>query len=79
MGGGAIKIRGQILLLLFTSYVGFFFPGSPGFMREGLKLTGSLSLLSEEVLWSLNGLPNVTMPSDHLSLLAKFQMELNTA
>ncbi|XP_056867973.1 protein angel homolog 1 isoform X2 [Takifugu flavidus] len=53
--------------------------GSPGFMREGLKLTGSLSLLSEEVLWSLNGLPNVTMPSDHLSLLAKFQMDLNIA
>lgn len=48
-------------------------------MREGLKLTGSLSLLSEEVLWSLNGLPNVTMPSDHLSLLAKFQMDLNIA
>lgn len=24
VGGGAIKIRGQILLLLLTSYVGFF-------------------------------------------------------
>lgn len=48
-------------------------------MREGLTLTGSLSLLSEDALWALNGLPNVTMPSDHLSLLAKFQINLNTA
>ncbi|XP_057199537.1 protein angel homolog 1 isoform X3 [Triplophysa rosa] len=40
----------------------------------GLKLLGRLSLLSEEDLLSLKGLPNETFPSDHLSLLAKFQL-----
>uniref|UniRef100_A0A3Q3VMF2 Endonuclease/exonuclease/phosphatase domain-containing protein n=1 Tax=Mola mola TaxID=94237 RepID=A0A3Q3VMF2_MOLML len=45
--------------------------------RQGLKLVGALSLLSEDVLWSLKGLPNDIFPSDHLSLVAKFQMELN--
>ncbi|TDG98766.1 hypothetical protein EPR50_G00203720 [Perca flavescens] len=48
-------------------------------VSEGLKLIGSLSLLSEDVLWSMKGLPNHIFPSDHLSLLAKFQLELNSA
>ncbi|XP_044023821.1 protein angel homolog 1 isoform X2 [Siniperca chuatsi] len=47
------------------------------FASEGLKLIGSLSLLSEDVLWSMRGLPNHIFPSDHLSLLAKFQVDLN--
>ncbi|XP_030247392.1 protein angel homolog 1 [Sparus aurata] len=51
--------------------------GDGDFEREGLKLIGSLSLLSEDVLWSMRGLPNHIFPSDHLSLLAKFQLELN--
>uniref|UniRef100_A0A673BK74 Angel homolog 1 (Drosophila) n=1 Tax=Sphaeramia orbicularis TaxID=375764 RepID=A0A673BK74_9TELE len=45
----------------------------------GLKLLGCLSLLSEDVLWSMNGLPNHIFPSDHLSLLAKFQLEVDAA
>ncbi|XP_031134567.1 protein angel homolog 1 isoform X1 [Sander lucioperca] len=48
-------------------------------VSEGLKLIGSLSLLSEDVLWSMRGLPNHIFPSDHLSLLAKFQLDLNSA
>ncbi|KAL2099432.1 hypothetical protein ACEWY4_005912 [Coilia grayii] len=40
----------------------------------GLKLVGRLGLLSEADLWSLRGLPNEIFPSDHLSLLAKFQL-----
>ncbi|XP_019742716.1 protein angel homolog 1 isoform X2 [Hippocampus comes] len=44
---------------------------------EGLKLLGYLSLLSEETLCSMNGLPNYIFPSDHLSLVAKFRMTLN--
>ncbi|XP_069574635.1 protein angel homolog 1 [Brachyistius frenatus] len=43
---------------------------------EGLKLIGVLSLLSEEALWSMNGLPNHIFPSDHLSLVAKFQLDI---
>ncbi|XP_077395860.1 protein angel homolog 2 isoform X2 [Festucalex cinctus] len=46
---------------------------------KGLKLLGCLSLLSEETLWFMEGLPSYVFPSDHLSLLAKFQLELNTA
>ncbi|KAI4872460.1 hypothetical protein NFI96_021055 [Prochilodus magdalenae] len=42
--------------------------------KNGLKLLGRLALLSEADLWSLNGLPNEMFPSDHLSLLAKFQL-----
>ncbi|KAG7328504.1 hypothetical protein KOW79_008448 [Hemibagrus wyckioides] len=42
--------------------------------EKGLKLLGRLSLLSEADLWLLNGLPNEMFPSDHLSLLAKFQL-----
>uniref|UniRef100_UPI0037E6FFF4 protein angel homolog 1 n=1 Tax=Semicossyphus pulcher TaxID=241346 RepID=UPI0037E6FFF4 len=48
-------------------------------VSKGLKLIGSLSLLSEDVLWSLRGLPSHIFPSDHLSLLAKFQVEVNAA
>nr|XP_015205941.1 PREDICTED: protein angel homolog 1 isoform X2 [Lepisosteus oculatus] len=40
-----------------------------------LKLMGRLSLLSEEQLWSTKGLPNEVFSSDHLSLLAKFQLD----
>uniref|UniRef100_A0A3B5QI87 Angel homolog 1 n=1 Tax=Xiphophorus maculatus TaxID=8083 RepID=A0A3B5QI87_XIPMA len=46
---------------------------------KGLKLVGSLSLLSEDFLWSMNGLPNHILPSDHLSLVARFQLELDDA
>ncbi|XP_041827421.1 protein angel homolog 1 [Melanotaenia boesemani] len=45
------------------------------FASEGLELIGSLSLLSEDVLWSMNGLPNHIFPSDHLSLIARFQLD----
>lgn len=44
---------------------------------EGLKLTGVLPLLSEDVLRSMNGLPNHQFPSDHLSLVARFQLDMN--
>lgn len=40
----------------------------------GMKLLARLSLLSEAYLWSLQGLPNETFPSDHLSLLVKLQL-----
>lgn len=43
---------------------------------NGLQLLGRLSLLNEQDLWSVNGLPNETNSSDHLSLLAKFRLEL---
>ncbi|XP_042356989.1 protein angel homolog 1 [Plectropomus leopardus] len=49
------------------------------FVNQGLKLIGSLSLLSEDVIMSMSGLPNHVFPSDHLSLLAKFQLDLNAA
>ncbi|XP_028994214.1 protein angel homolog 1 [Betta splendens] len=48
------------------------------FVSRGLKLSGRLSLLSEDVLWGMNGLPNDTFPSDHLCLLAQFQLDLDT-
>uniref|UniRef100_A0A8C6WLZ6 Uncharacterized protein n=1 Tax=Neogobius melanostomus TaxID=47308 RepID=A0A8C6WLZ6_9GOBI len=47
------------------------------YQQSGLKLIGCLSLLSEDALWSMNGLPSDTFPSDHLSLLAKFQLDMN--
>ncbi|MED6251655.1 hypothetical protein ATANTOWER_000976 [Ataeniobius toweri] len=50
-----------------------------GSAEKGLKLLGSLSLLSEDLLWSMNGLPNHKFPSDHLSLVAQFQLELDNA
>ncbi|XP_037343264.2 protein angel homolog 1 [Pungitius pungitius] len=53
---------------------------NPGdFVSAGLELIGSLSLLSEDVIWSLRGLPNHMFPSDHLSLLAKFRLDLSAA
>ncbi|GAA6069880.1 protein angel homolog 1 isoform X1 [Tachysurus ichikawai] len=42
--------------------------------EKGLKLLGRLSLPSQDDLWMLNGLPNKIFPSDHLSLLANFQL-----
>uniref|UniRef100_A0A3P8SW62 Angel homolog 1 (Drosophila) n=1 Tax=Amphiprion percula TaxID=161767 RepID=A0A3P8SW62_AMPPE len=58
-----------------------FYSPKPGaeFANKGLKLISSLSLLSEDVLWSMHGLPNHIFPSDHLSLVAKFQLDVNTA
>ncbi|XP_049595399.1 protein angel homolog 1 [Syngnathus scovelli] len=52
--------------------------GAGQFGREGLKLLGYLSLLSEESLCSMESLPSYIFPSDHLSLVAKFQLDLNT-
>ncbi|KAM4772032.1 protein angel homolog 2 isoform 1-T2 [Rhinophrynus dorsalis] len=43
---------------------------------NGLQLLGRLSLLAEQDLWSVNGLPNEKNSSDHLSLLAKFRLEI---
>ncbi|KAM4692780.1 protein angel homolog 2 [Discoglossus pictus] len=43
---------------------------------SGLQLLGRLSLLTEQELWSVNGLPNERNSSDHLSLLAKFRLQL---
>ncbi|XP_063775131.1 protein angel homolog 2 isoform X2 [Pseudophryne corroboree] len=43
---------------------------------NGLQLLGRLLLLTEQDLWSLNGLPNETNSSDHLSLLARFRLEV---
>ncbi|XP_069624611.1 protein angel homolog 2 isoform X3 [Ranitomeya imitator] len=52
--------------------------GQPGsdMACNRLQLLGRLSLLNEQDLWSVNGLPNETNSSDHLSLLAKFRLEL---
>ncbi|NP_001089542.1 angel homolog 2 S homeolog [Xenopus laevis] len=46
------------------------------FSQNGLQLLGRLSLLTEQDLWSVNGLPNETNSSDHLSLLAMFRLEI---
>lgn len=43
---------------------------------DGLKLISRLSLLSEQDLWSMKGIPNDIYPSDHLCLLARFQLDL---
>ncbi|XP_029807792.1 protein angel homolog 1 isoform X1 [Suricata suricatta] len=43
-----------------------------------LKLLGRLSLLSEEILWAANGLPNPFCSSDHLCLLASFGMKVTS-
>lgn len=67
------------LFLNLWGFFSFFFSAASTTTRAGLRLIGSLALLSEDVLWSLKGLPNHTFPSDHLSLLAKFQMDLNVA
>lgn len=65
----------NLRILLLVSL--FFLLGKFG--CEGLKLLGYLSLLSEETLCSMNGLPSYIFPSDHLSLVAKFRMNLNAA
>ncbi|XP_075060336.1 protein angel homolog 2 isoform X2 [Mixophyes fleayi] len=48
----------------------------PGAPCSGLQLLGRLLLLTEQDLWSANGLPNETNSSDHLSLLARFRLEV---
>ena len=62
--------------LMVTCLVVFVFVSGGGQPAGGLKLVRRLSLLSEEDLWSMNGLPNQTFPSDHLSLLARFHLEV---
>ncbi len=74
-----MQLRINSLLEITYLFLFSFFSVGGDFVSEGLKLVGSLSLLSEDVLWSLNGLPNHIFPSDHLSLLAKFQLDLNAA
>ncbi len=74
-----MQLRINSLLEITYLFLFSFFSVGDDFVSEGLKLVGSLSLLSEDVLWSLNGLPNHIFPSDHLSLLAKFQLDLNAA
>ncbi|XP_005374789.1 PREDICTED: protein angel homolog 2 isoform X3 [Chinchilla lanigera] len=51
-------------------------PGAEVALAGGLKLLARLSLLTEEDLWTVNGLPNENNSSDHLPLLAKFRLEL---
>ncbi|XP_045434356.1 protein angel homolog 1 isoform X5 [Pipistrellus kuhlii] len=51
-------------------------PGHRLYQDGTLKLLGRLSLLSEEILWAANGLPNPFCSSDHLCLLASFGMEV---
>ncbi|XP_012870765.1 PREDICTED: protein angel homolog 2 isoform X1 [Dipodomys ordii] len=51
-------------------------PGAETSLIGGLKLLGRLSLLTEQDLWTVNGLPNENNSSDHLPLLAKFRLEL---
>lgn len=51
-------------------------PGAEVALVGGLKLLGRLSLLTEQDLWTVNGLPNENNSSDHLPLLAKFRLEL---
>ncbi|XP_063299913.1 protein angel homolog 2 isoform X2 [Pelobates fuscus] len=53
-----------------------FVPPGASVPSNGLKLLGRLSLLTEQDLWSVNGLPNENNSSDHLSLLAKFRLEI---
>ncbi|KAJ8341534.1 hypothetical protein SKAU_G00338250 [Synaphobranchus kaupii] len=51
-------------------------PGGIGNLQHGgLKLIGRLGLLSQEDLWPMRGLPNEIFSSDHLCLLAKFQLD----
>lgn len=54
----------------------FFNVGAEVTLVGGLKLLARLSLLTEEDLWTVNGLPNENNSSDHLPLLAKFRLEL---
>nr|XP_020650309.1 protein angel homolog 2 [Pogona vitticeps] len=50
-------------------------PGTKPVFDGGLSLLGRLSLVTEQDLWAVNGLPNETSSSDHLPLLAKFRLE----
>uniref|UniRef100_A0ABM5FLG2 Protein angel homolog 2 n=1 Tax=Pogona vitticeps TaxID=103695 RepID=A0ABM5FLG2_9SAUR len=50
-------------------------PGTKPVFDGGLGLLGRLSLVTEQDLWAVNGLPNETSSSDHLPLLAKFRLE----
>lgn len=54
----------------------FFNVGAEVALVGGLKLLARLSLLTEQDLWTVNGLPNENNSSDHLPLLAKFRLEL---
>ncbi|XP_007647240.2 protein angel homolog 2 isoform X1 [Cricetulus griseus] len=51
-------------------------PGAEVALVGGLKLLARLSLLTEQDLWTVNGLPNEHNSSDHLPLLAKFRLQL---
>ncbi|KAI5168878.1 protein angel homolog 2 isoform X1 [Manis pentadactyla] len=51
-------------------------PGAEVALVGSLKLLARLSLLTEQDLWTVNGLPNENNSSDHLPLLAKFRLEL---
>lgn len=51
-------------------------PGAEVALVGGLKLLARLSLVTEQDLWTVNGLPNEHSSSDHLPLLAKFRLEL---
>uniref|UniRef100_A0A0P6JUX1 Protein angel homolog 2 n=1 Tax=Heterocephalus glaber TaxID=10181 RepID=A0A0P6JUX1_HETGA len=51
-------------------------PGAEVALVGGLKLLARLSLLTEQDLQTVNGLPNENNSSDHLPLLAKFRLEL---
>ncbi|KAM5237609.1 protein angel homolog 2 isoform 2-T2 [Ctenodactylus gundi] len=51
-------------------------PGTEVTLVGGLKLLARLSLLTEQDLWTVNGLPNENNSSDHLPLLAKFRLQL---
>uniref|UniRef100_A0A8D0DYN7 Angel homolog 2 n=1 Tax=Salvator merianae TaxID=96440 RepID=A0A8D0DYN7_SALMN len=50
-------------------------PGAEHVFHGGLTLLSRLSLVTEQDLWAVNGLPNETSSSDHLPLLAKFRLE----
>lgn len=41
-----------------------------------LQMTGNLELLSEEHIWSLGGLPNRFLSSDHLALVSSFLLHV---
>ena len=41
-----------------------------------LQMTGNLELLSEDGIWSLGGLPNRSISSDHLSLVSSFLLHV---
>ncbi|XP_075563342.1 protein angel homolog 2 isoform X1 [Pelecanus crispus] len=49
-------------------------PGAEDSFHGGLKLLGRLALLTEQDLWTVNGLPNENNSSDHLPLLAEFRL-----